>query len=61
MWKVGEIVEIIDDLNGHMFYIGQRVRIRALHENGDVASAESLDDSEDYWFLNQDDIKKIEE
>ena len=60
-YEVGEIVEIIDDLNGHKFEIGEHVRIRALHFHGGVASAESLEDSDIYWFLDEDDIRKIEE
>ncbi|AKQ08484.1 hypothetical protein PQE66_gp169 [Bacillus phage PBC2] len=61
VYEIGEIVKIIDDKNGHLFEIGQRVRIRKLNEDGSVDSAESLEDSQDYWYLNEDDIEKIEE
>ncbi|UUV45975.1 hypothetical protein [Bacillus phage vB_BanS-Thrax3] len=59
-YEIGEIVEIIDDSNGHLFEIGEHVRIRTLHFHGGVASAESLDGTV-FWFLDEDDIKKIEE
>lgn len=60
VYEIGEIVEIIDNQNGHMFEIGQHVRIRELTVYGGVDSAENINDSEDYWYLDEDDIKKIE-
>ncbi|QOV08287.1 YorP-like protein [Bacillus phage Kirov] len=59
-YEVGEVVRIINDLNGHLFEIGQLVKVKALHYHGGVASAESLD-GEDYWYLNEDDIEKVEQ
>lgn len=60
VYEIGEIVEIIDNVTGHEFAEGQHVRIVDVDSKGEVQSAESLD-GEDYWYIANEDIKKIED
>lgn len=60
VYEVGEIVQVSANTCGHCFVNGEPVRIRTLDEGGDVESAEHLD-GRDFWYIDDEDICKIEE
>lgn len=58
-FEVGQILEVYDNTCDHMFDIGEKVRVRALNEDGDIDSCEHLDGS-DYWFVDSFDVRHID-
>jgi len=59
VYELGEVVEIRDNTCGHGFYYGEHVRIKSL--DGDYVETAEYLDGNDFWYLDEDDIQKIEE
>lgn len=57
-YKVGDIVEIIDNELGHGFTIGEHVRILSLDEHGFVYFARSIHGGQ-HWAIYDTEIKRI--
>ena len=58
-YKVGQVVKVIANRNGHYFKIGEKVRIEIMDGN-EVCSANSLD-GEERWLIGNKDIEEIKE
>ena len=57
-FEVGDIVEVIAELYGHEFTIGEKVRVRTLCADGTIDSCEYLD-KRDQWFLDDEEVRHV--
>lgn len=61
-FEVGEVVEIIsNDITLHGFEIGERVVVRTLGNEGEIESAHALNDKTYYWYIEEEEVKKVEQ
>ena len=56
-FKLGEIVEVVKELNGHCFDVGQKVKLIKSENEGFTAKNSS---NKLTWWVTKDEIKKIE-
>lgn len=58
-YEVGDIVEVIDNVTGHYFEIGDKVRVRSIFNDGTIDSCEHLDKS-DHWYVDNEEVRHIQ-
>jgi hypothetical protein len=58
MYKVGQKVRVIANVNKHDFAIGEIVTVRELDADGNIDSCEN---ENDYWFIDNEEVEPVEE
>lgn len=58
-FKIGDICEVCEVINGHKFEIGEHVRIVDIYPEEEDYAAEKLDGS-DYWYVDDEEIELVE-
>jgi Protein of unknwon function (DUF3310) len=56
-YKVGDVVEIVDKINGHGFAIGELVEIIKVYRDG--GSYDAMNDGGDWWAVEESEISDV--
>lgn len=58
-YKVGDIVEVVDNLFAHGFQYGEHIRVTTVDENGFIYYARSLKDNQ-RWAIHDTEVTEVE-
>lgn len=56
-YKVNDVVEIVDKINGHGFVIGELVEITKVYQDG--RSYDAMNDEGDWWAVEESEISDV--